>query len=138
MTTASHDHSFTLPNVLKVEIGTVSIPTETNFNTLKQFETFYTEVAHLLALLPEEDKAEAEFDVESFQVTTECLPALLYAANHYLLDEFGTAVDVVLNLPEVDNGEVCESCVDDLVETVANEYSAKILSDGLYLVKEVD
>ena len=141
MTTATHDHSFTLPNVLKVEVGTVSIPAEPDFKnikTFKQFETFYNEVAYLLALLPEKDKEEAEFDVENYLVTTECLPALLYATNHYMLDEFSTAVDVVLNLPEVVNEEVCEECVDDLVETVANKYSAKVLSDGLYLVKEVD
>ena len=135
-TTATAD--FTLPNVLKVDVGTVCIPTEVDFNshTIKSFETFYTEVAHLLALLPEQDKADAVFDDDSFQVTTSSIPALLYAANHYLLDEFSTAVDVVLNLPEVLNEEICGSCVDDLVDTASEQYSAKVLSDGLYLVKE--
>ena len=145
MTTATHDHSFTLPNVLKVETGTVFIPTEAAFSTLKTTEAYYKAITELLSMLSQEEKDKAEYEGDDdatpsrcFNITTENEDALIFAYRNDLLNEFDTAVDTVFNLPEVVSEAVCGDCVDELIETAYLDYSLKLLDGGLYLVnKEV-
>ena len=124
---------FTLPKVLKVEVGTVTLPTRLDgVESLREYETLNRETTHLLALIPAKDKESAELDEDGIHITTNNLPALKYACNKYLLCSYFTAIDVVLNTYGED---VCNDCIDDLIEEVADNYEPQVLTDGLYLVR---
>jgi fructoselysine-6-P-deglycase FrlB-like protein len=134
--TTTNEHlpeGFTLPTVLKVEVGTIHIPYKVEAESLAALEEYNRELTHLLALIPVEDKASAELEDDGYHITTDNIPALKYACNKYFLCDYCTAIDVVLNTY---GDEVCESCIDDLVDEVASSYTSQILSDGIYLVKE--
>jgi hypothetical protein len=126
---------FSVPNVLKVKTATIYIPYTVETDNLGDYELLNRRITHLLALLPDEDKALAEAEDDGFHITTSCQPAIKYACQHYLLDEFSTAVDVVFTYF---SGDCCRECLDDLVETVANDYTSKVLSEGVFLVNEAN
>jgi hypothetical protein len=83
MTSATeHIEGFQLPNVIPVNVGVICIPSRPYVDSLSEFEKFNREVTHLLALLPDEDKAGAQFDDDNeFIIHTTSVPALKYACN---------------------------------------------------------
>ena len=135
-TTTEEKHlpeDFKLPNVLKVTSGSIHISTEIELGTLAEFESYQRELTHLLALIPDADKAEATVEDDGFYVVTDNLPALKYACNKYFLCVYSTAVEVVINTY---GEEVHNDFIGDLIDEVGSDYEAQILSDGLYLVRE--
>jgi hypothetical protein len=134
MTTSSTDYQ--LPKVLRVTTGTVYIPVKLDADNLREYETVNREITHLLALIPDEDKAQVERDDDGdFLISTNNLAALKYAIKHHLIDEFVTIIDTVIDsvLHHYD-GDVCDTCVDNFVEEALEyEYEAVVLNDGVYL-----
>ena len=135
-TTAKEKHlpeDFTLPKVLKVEVGTVTLPTRLDeVESLREYETLNRETTHLLALIPAEDKEGAELEEDGIHITTNNIAALKYACNKYLLCSYCTAIDVVLNIYGED---VCADCIDSLIEEVTENYEPQVLTDGVYMVR---
>ena len=123
-----------LPKVLPVTVGTIFIPSETEFETLSVLESYCKDVVQVLSLIPDVDKAAAEFDEDGYRITTDNMPALIYATNRYFLDDFCTAIHVVLGTYG-DDGEICQDCIDDMIEEVSENYTGKVLTDGLYLIR---
>ena len=127
---------YQLPKVLRVTSGTVYIPVKLDPDTLLDYETINREVTHLLALIPDDDKAQVERDGDGdFLISTDNLPTLKYAVKHRFIDNFSTTVDTVIDaVLSHYNGEVCESCVDNFVEEALEaDYEAVVLNDGVYL-----
>ena len=81
-----------LPKLLKVNSGYVSLETidPWDVDNLGQFQKYVEVTHHLLALLPDEDKANADHEDKRFILNTDCLAALKYAFNECMLDEFLT------------------------------------------------
>jgi hypothetical protein len=127
---------YQLPKVLRVKSGTVYIPTRLDADNLREYETVNREITHLLALIPDEDKAQVERDDDGdFLISTSNLAALKYAVKHHLIDGFVTIVDTVIDavLHHYD-GDVCDDCVDNFVEEALEyEYEPVVLEDGVYL-----
>jgi hypothetical protein len=142
MTNKTDNHveeGYQLPSVIKVEVGTVSIPTNWDVDSLQDLETFNRNLTHLLALLPDSDKAEAEFDSdeEAYIIKTDNIPALKFSVKNYLIDDCFTVIDTVANhVLDHFNGEVCHECVDNLIDQALDDsYEAVVLNDGVYIKK---
>jgi hypothetical protein len=146
MTTQSTDNhideGYKLPSVIKVEVGTVSIPTDFDLDNLSQYETVNREITHLLALIPDEDKAEAEYDSDekAYLIKTSNPPALKYAVKKYFIDDCFTVIDTVANhIINHFDGQVCHDCVDNFIDQALDEsYETVVLEEGVFIRKEVD
>lgn len=132
-----HISDFQLPNVIPVNVGVISIPSRPCVDSLSEFESFNREVTHLLALLPDVDKAEVQFDDGEFIIHTTNVPALKYATNTYFLcDSLTTYHAVTEYVVEKHDGEVCDDCLDSIIDkALDNEYTSVVLQDGVYLKK---
>jgi hypothetical protein len=140
MTSTKHISDFQLPNVIPVNVGVICIPSRPYVDSLSEFEQFNREVTHLLALLPDEDKAEAQFDDDyEFIIHTTSVPALKYACNSYLLSDSLTTCHAVAELvAEHFDGEVCDDCVDNFIdEALDAEYTSVVVESGVVLKKGV-
>jgi hypothetical protein len=130
---------FTLPNLIKVNVGVISLPTDLDANTLTDYETLNREVLHLLALLPEEDKKEFDYDDGYFYIHTDNVAALKYACNKYFIDECLTTCHAVEDcVVEHFNGDVCPDCVAGYIDEAVEEhnYECVVLETGVYIRKE--
>ena len=135
MTTATHiSEGYKLPNVLKLDYATIAIPDDlTSIDSLKELSTVIAETNHLLSLLSDEDKKNPSYEDEAGWVfTTDNQAAIKYAAQHYFLCEPSCVIDAIFNHC---GEEVCESCIDQLVEEHLDmDFSVEVLSDAVYVV----
>lgn len=124
-----------LPKVLRVTSGTIHIPFDYECEDLEDYERVNRNVTHLLALIPDDDKEEAELEDDGFDIITSNVPALKYACKHYFLNDFNTLVDAIFEQYKED--DICCDCIESIVdEAVRVGYTSQVLSDGVYLVKE--
>jgi hypothetical protein len=130
MTTAT---DYQLPKVLPVKTATVCVPFRIEADSLQGYEKIQRDITHVLALLPDEDKAEATFEDDGIYITTECYPAIKFGNDRYLLCEFSTCVDnVITSVLDHHDGEVCDTCVDRFVEeALEKDFEIVSLSSGL-------
>jgi hypothetical protein len=136
MTSSTHlDPNFKLPKVLPVEVGVISIPTQFTGDSLSEYETFNREVTHLLALLPDEDKANADLDEDEILIHTSNTAALKYACNKYLLNDILTTCHAVSDyLLHKAEGEICEDCIDSFIDqAIDDEYESVVVEGGVVL-----
>lgn len=137
-TTDTHiDSDFQLPAVLQVKVGVISIPLTADVDSVEELEKHNHEVACLLALIPEEDKEEAELDEEHLIIHTTSVPALTYATNHYFIDECLTTIHTVGDyVTDQHEGDICNDCVDGFIDqALDDDYTAVVLEGGVYLKK---
>ena len=131
MTTAEHiTDGFQLPTTLKLEYATIVIPDNlTDVSTIKELTTVYAETNHLLSLLSDEEKGEAQYeDGLGWSLTTDNQAAIRYACQHYFLCEPSCIIDAVFNKFGED---VCSDCIDDIVETaLEQDFDIQVLSDN--------
>jgi hypothetical protein len=137
MTTTKHTGDFQLPNVIPVNVGVIAIPTRFEPDSLAEFESVNREITHLLALIPDSDKAEAEYEDHEIVIHTTSVPALKYAVNNYFLSDCLTTCHAVHELVhEHFDGEVCDDCVDSLIDQALDaEYTSVVLEGGVFLKK---
>jgi hypothetical protein len=131
---------FTLPNIIPVEYGTIIIPSDYDFITdLRDFIQVTSEAVELIKLIPSDDLTGAfKEDNEGWRITTDNSKALLYAIEKDFISEPYTLIDAIIS-----NycNEVCDSCLDDLIDTSLNrDFEIRILSGQpyIYFTSEVE
>ena len=137
MTTTKHTEGFQLPNVIPVNVGVIAVPTRFQPDSLAEFESVNREITHLLALIPDEDKAEAEYDDHEIIIHTTSVPALKYACSNYFLSDCLTTCHAVHELVHNHfDGEVCNDCIDELIdEALEAGYESVLVESGVVLRK---
>lgn len=121
------------PKMLEVKTGAVIIPTDLrNVGSFKDLSTIYREVNHLLSILPE-DSFDTEEDEEDLIVITDNVGVLKYAFDKGYLCDFMTTINTLVDTYA---GDVCNSCVDDIIETnLDRDFTVQLLENGnLYVV----
>lgn len=121
-----------LPKVLEVTEGVVLIGNDYGFNSVIEYETYFREVTHLLSLLPDADKANAELEDDGLHITTSHAPSLRYACNKYFLCPVCTAVSAVIDKY---GDEYDDDTLDEMIEQVSTNYDLQVLESGVYLVR---
>jgi hypothetical protein len=137
-TTEEHINDYQLPSVLKVEVGVIELPTRIHVDSIGEYEAFTRNVTHLLALLPDEDKAAAEYsDDDTIVIHTENQAVLKYACNNYFLDDCLTTCHAVTDhLLSKFEGQVCDGCIDSFIDkALDDEYTSVVLQGGVVLKK---
>ena len=126
-----------LPKVLKVTQGVYHIPDDlTDIPNLSELDGVFREVTHQLALTPDEDLDQAEYQENlGWSVETYNLPALQYAWQKGFLCEFDTLISTVIDVYGDDN---CQDCIEaTLDEYVGKDFTVNQMGDGfLYVVFE--
>ena len=142
MTTPTQD--VCLPKTLRVETGCIHIEARLDhlFHSLDSLERYCSEVKQLLALIPTQHKAAAQcLDSYGWLIETDSLPALKYANELYMLDEYNTALTSAADYLRMKYKlDLTTKQFADCLETIEHK-SIEILtfSDGkLYLHLEED
>jgi hypothetical protein len=137
MTTTKHTGDFQLPNVIPVKVGVVCIPTRFEPDSLAEYEKLIREINHILCLLPDSDKSEAEYDDHEIIIHTTSVPALKYACSNYFLSDSLTTCHAVHQLVHNHfDGEVCDDCIDELIdEALEAGYESVVVESGVVLRK---
>jgi hypothetical protein len=130
---ATIPEEFSLPSIVPIEYATIVIPIDFSFTqNLADFIQVTREAQELIKLIPDDDLVGASLDdKEGWRITTDNTKAILYAIEKDFLSQPYTCIDAIIaNFCN----EVCDSCLDDLIETALNrEFEVKILSGEPYI-----
>jgi hypothetical protein len=122
---------YKLPKVLEVKTATIEVPFRLEVDSLHEYEKIQRDITHVLALLPDEDKAAATIEDDGIYISTDCYPAIKFANDRYLLNEFDTCVDnVVDSVVTHHNGAVCCDCVEKFVDEALDKYFEVVTLNG--------
>lgn len=126
--------TLSLPKIIKVTQGVYHIPDDlTEIPNIRELDGVFREVTHLLALTPEEDLDQAEYQENlGWSVETANVGALKYAWQKEYLCEFDTLISTVIDTYGAD---YCSECISDVLDNnIERDFSVNLLTDGLYVV----
>lgn len=119
--------AYTLPKLLKLTEATIFIPSRLFTNNISDYERQQREITHVLALLPDADKATADLDDDGFCIRTSSLPALRYAAENGFICKPLTCIDAVV-------GDVVAFYRDNVSDEIVEEFIDKALDSDFEVV----